>query len=301
MKNNHLLNLIGEIDDRHIEEAIPVSQKKKVPLLAKVLVAACVCIVVGLGYNYLNPTNFESLIDNSAFTQVDAEVVMTFVEVDDYKAIYKRVSADKFHLRFFLGEEYASVDSIKWYFVKEYENKKYLIREDAYGDVSLWQFVSFQMEEGETYTYGDVLRLIYNVNCADDIVSITTSPFNADNSDAGKAMQAEVGTHTYSARDDIVAFYDVVKDVICYGETDENPADNTRFTYSFSAQDGHYLVAKDGIYGTRCISIKFTDGTTHDTWKYSALSGSFFEYGSIFTEPMDESDVYILNDIFGIK
>lgn len=301
MKNNHLLNLMGEIDDKHIEEAIPVSKKKLGPLFAKVLVAACICIVVGLGYNYLHPTSIESVIGNGSFTQVDMEAVMTITEVDDYKAIYERVPAEKFRLKLFVGEEYTCVDSVKWYRVKGYENLKYLIQEDTNGEFSLWQFDSFQMQEGETYTYGDVLRLIYNVDSADDIVSITTSPFNADNTDAGKAMQAEVGTHTYTDKEDILAFYNVVKNVICYGVTDENPADNTRFTYSFSVQDGHKLVAKDGIYGTRCISIEFVDGTVLDSWKYSALSGSFFEYGSIFTEPMDESDVYILNDIFGIK
>ncbi|MBQ2902082.1 MAG: hypothetical protein IJE49_09580 [Agathobacter sp.] len=300
MKNNHLLNLIGEIDDRYIEEVIPVSQKKKVPLLAKVLVAACVCIVVGLGYSYFNPSSIESIIDNGSFTNNSAEYI-TPIMVDGYKATYEKMRVDGKRLKSFVGDEYISSDSLKWFYVEGYDNIKYLVLEDANGKLTLWRFSHFNVTASETYTYGDVLRLIYNVDCAEDIVSITTSPFNADNSDAGKAMQAEVGTHTYTDRDDILAFYEVVKDVICYGPDTDNPADDTRFTYSFSAQDGHYLVAKDGIYGTRCISIKFTDGTTHDTWKYSALSGSFFEYGSIFTEPMDESDVYILNDIFGIK
>lgn len=300
MKNNHLLNLMGEIDDKYIEEATPLSKKKLFPLFAKVLVAACICIVVGLGYNYLNPPSFESIINDKNHAQLN-DLTITTIPVENYKAEYHKVYAVKYRLKAFIGDRYTSVDSIQWYRVDGYENIKYLIREDAKGELSLWRFDSFQMQEDETYTYGDVLRLIYNADSAEDIVSITTSPFNADNSDSGKAMQAEVGTHTYTDRDDILAFYNVVKDVICYGETDENPADNTRFTYSFSVQDEHKLVAKDGIYGTRCISIEFVDGTVLDSWKYSALSGSFFEYGSIFTEPMDESDVYILNDIFGIK
>lgn len=300
MKNNHLLNLIGEIEDRHIEEAIPVSTKKQVPLFAKVLVAACICIVVGLGYNYLNPPSFESIINDKNHAQL-SDLTITTIPVENYKAEYHKVYAVKYRLKAFIGDRYTSVDSIQWYRVEGYENLKYLIQEDTNGEFSLWQFDSFQTQEGETYTYGDVLRLIYNADSADDIVSVTTSPFNANNSDEGKAMQAEVGTHTYTDREDVLAFYNVVKNVICYGVTDENPADNTRFTYNFSVQDGHKLVAKDGIYGTRCISIEFVDGTVLDSWKYSALSGSFFEYGSIYTEPMDESDVYILNDIFGIK
>lgn len=90
------------------------------------------------------------------------------------------------------------MDSIKWYRVNGYENLKYLIREDKSGEVSLWQFDSFQMQEGETYTYGDVLHLIYNVDSAEDIESITASPFNADNSPEGLEAQKKVGTHTYN-------------------------------------------------------------------------------------------------------
>ncbi|MBQ8518586.1 MAG: hypothetical protein IJ455_03130 [Agathobacter sp.] len=304
MKNKHLLNLIGEIDDRHIEEAAPVAKKKHSSLWVKGIVAACICILVGHTYSYLNPTSLDSILNNN-FTRVDMGYATTHVTTstmqEDYKAEYGRVSAAGYRLKSLVGEEYTHNDSVKWYRVKGYENIKYLIQEDAYGDFSLWCFESFVVSEGETYTYGDILRIIYNVDSAEDIVSITTSPFKANNSDEGKAMQAEVGTHTYTDREDILAFYNIVKKVICYGADAENPADNTRFTYSFSVQDGHKLVAKDGIYGTRCISIEFTDGTVLDSWKYSALSGSFFEYGSIFTEPLDEEDVYILNDIFGIK
>ena len=300
MTNKELLYLIGEIKDEHIEEALPLARKRQMLVWSKILAVACICIVVGFGYNYLKPASFVSILINHHM-QLDMGNADTTIQVENYKAIYQEVYAVKHKLKAFIGNAYASVDSIKWYHVDGYENLKYLIREDKKGEVSLWQFNSFQVQEGETYTYGDVLHLIYNVKSADDIVSITTSPFAANNSDEGKAMQAEVGTHTYTDREDIKAFYDVVKDVICFGEGSKNPADFNRFTYSFQVQDGQYLVAKDGTYGTRCISIEFVDGTTHDSWKYSALSGTFFEYGSIFTEPMDESDVYILNDIFGIK
>jgi len=300
MKNRHLLNLMGEIEEKYIEEATPLSRKKQIPLFVKVLVAACICIAVGLGYNYLNPPSFESIIKDRPHAELNVAAETT-IQVEDYKAVYHEVYAVKYKLKTFIGDRYTAVDSNQWYRIDGYKNLKYLIREDAKGDLSLWRFGSFEVMDEETYTYGDVLRIIYNVDSADDIVSITTSPFNADNSDAGKEMQAEVGTHIYIDKEDILAFYNVVKDVICYGETDENPADFTRFTYSFSVQDGHKLVAKDGIYGTRCISIEFADGTRHDSWKYSALSGTFFEYGSIFTEPMDERDVYTLNEIFGIK
>ena len=96
-------------------------------------------------------------------------------------------------------------------------------------------------------------------------------------------------------------FYNIVKDVICYGADGEDPANETRFSYSFSTENSDKLTSGESTYGTRRISIEFKNGTILDSWKYSALSGSFFEYGGIYTEPLEENDVYALNDIFGIK
>lgn len=141
----------------------------------------------------------------------------------------------------------------------------------------------------------------YGVYSAEEIVSITTSPMKGNNTALGKKIQKEVGTKTYTELEDITLFYNIVNRIVCYGVDNDNPADNTRFTYSFSTDENDKLTSGESTYGGRCISIEFADGTILDSWKYSALSGSFFEYGGIFTEPLEESDVYALNELFGIK
>ena len=119
--------------------------------------------------------------------------------------------------------------------------------------------------------------------------------------EACKEFGGVVRTHTYTDREAINMFYNIVKDVICYGADGEDPANETRFSYSFSTENSDKLTSGESTYGTRRISIEFKNGTILDSWKYSALSGSFFEYGGIYTEPLEENDVYALNDIFGIK
>lgn len=201
----------------------------------------------------------------------------------------------------YVGAEYLETGSMVWYLPEGTDNLKYLIRKEADNTLTLWMFTYFEMGKGETYTYGDVLTIIYGVDSADDIVSITTSPMKSNNTEFGKKIQKEVGTQTYTDLEDISLFYNIASEIICYGVDSDNPADNTRFTYSFTTDENDKLTSGESTYGTRCISVEFADGTIIDSWKYSALSGSFFEYGGIFTKPLEESDVYALNNIFGIK
>ncbi|MCD8254912.1 MAG: hypothetical protein LUC36_05125 [Oscillospiraceae bacterium] len=227
--------------------------------------------------------------------------VMASVSVDGRTAWYEQVNVSGVELEKWVGNEYLDAGAMTWYYPLGTDNLKYLIRQDADGTLSLWVFTSFAAGDGKTYTYGDVLSIIYSADSAEDIVSITASPYQANNTAEGKAVQDEVGTHTYTDREAIATFYSIVKTVVCYGADGENPADNTRFSYSFTTESADKLTSGESTYGTRCISIEFTDGSTLDSWKYSALSGNFFEYGGIFTEPLADSDVYALNGIFGIE
>ncbi len=212
-----------------------------------------------------------------------------------------------------LREPYLQEEGHSWFYPSGVDNLKYLICREEEGNLSLWVFSNFEvMDEEELslwvfegftdpvtapYTYGEVLETIYGVDSAEAIASITAFPYQYNNTDLGKKIQQEVGTHTYTDREDIAAFYNIIVEVTCLGTGSENCADSNRFTYSFSA-DGQEIAS---IYGMRELTITLTDGTTIDSWNYTALSGSFFEYGSIFTEPLPEKAVYTLNEIFGIE
>ena len=222
--------------------------------------------------------------------------------------------------------------SADWYYTIGSSSLKHLIKKDYAGTLSLWTFRSFvvrdfsdeeYIEEYGTvekeffdkhfpgtdfsaYTYGDVYRLIYGLESAEDIVSITAGPSNSNNTDFGRHIQEEVGTHTYTDKDDIDTFYASTADLLCCGDNNWRKyyGAGYRFSYSFStdapgAEDK--LTSGEETYGARYLTITLKDGTTIDSLKYDALRGCFFEYGGVVSELLPESIVYSLNDIFGIK
>lgn len=285
---------LEHIDNDLVSGAVTyIRAKKRNSRMKWAAIAACLCLVIagGLVFNFIKPISFNFIAGN-----FNNAAIFTSIPVGERTAVYQQVNIPESKLKKYVGNEYIETDSIIWYLPKEVDNLKYLIRKGTDNSFTLWTFQYFKMREGETYTYGDVLSVIYGVDSADDIVSIKTSPFKWNNTEEGKAIQRKVGTHRYTDREAISKFYNIIKDVICYGHSEENTADNTRFSYSFSTENGD-----NTTYGVRCLSIKFTNGTVLDSWKYNALSGSFFEYGGIFTEPLEESDVYALNNIFNIK
>ena len=300
MRGREMLDMIENLNPAYIEAAAEKPKAKKTGWLKWGAMAACLCLVIGGGIllNTLRPTDFHSMVTGGS---VNNTLTITTLNIDDYLACYAQLDIDSSKLERYVGERYLEEDARTWYYPTDSANLKYLIQKDSSGTLTLWSFDSFCMEEGETHTYGDILSVIYGVDSPDAIVSITTSPSKANNTDTGVAIQKEVRTQTYTNREDIEAFFSVVWDVVCYGADSESKADNNRFTYSFSTGSSDKLTSGETTYGTRRIKIEFVDGSTLDSWQYSALSGSFYEYGGIFTEPLSDEDVFVLNDIFGIK
>ena len=300
MRGREMLDTIENLNPAYIEAAAEKPKAKKVGWLKWGAMAACLCLVLGGGIllNTLRPTDFHSMVTGGS---VNNTLTITTLNIDDYLACYAQLDIDSSKLERYVGEQYLEENGRTWYYPTDSANLKYLIQKDNSGTLTLWSFYSFCMEEGETHTYGDILSSIYGVDSPDAIVSITTSPSSANNTDTGIAIQKIVGTQTYTSREDIEAFFAVVWDVVCYGADSESKADNNRFIYSFSTNSSDKLTSGESTYGTRRIKIEFADGSILDSWQYSALSGSFYEYGGIFTDPLSDEDVFVLNDIFGIK
>ena len=297
MTSEQLYEILADVSETYVRQA---RERKRPGWVKWGALAAVLCLAVagGLLLHARQNVDFLTMLHRQA---TDTAAIFTSFPVGDRTAYYEQVQLAGNPLERYVGEEYLATGSDTWYLPKGLDNLKYLIREDADHELTLWQFQSFGLEDGETYTYGDVLSTIYGVDGPEDIVEITTSPIRANNTPEGRAFQAKVGTHTYTDRDTIASFYTIAKNVVCYGSDVENPADDTRFTYSFSTDSTDKLTSGESTYGTRCLSLTFTDGTVLDSWKYSALSGSFFEYGGIFTEPLEDKDVETLNQIFQIQ
>lgn len=204
------------------------------------------------------------------------------VTIGSRTATYERVDLNVPEL----GDLYLQSEEADWYLPADSDDLKYLIRQGAESSSTLWAFLAF---EAPPYTYGEVLETIYNVHSAEDIDSITTHPAQDDNTPEGRLQQEEVGTHTYDAREDITAFYNIIKDVQCLGLDSGTGADIARF------EDGSIT------YDRRWLTVTLADGTTIDNWKYDAGPGAFYEFNGIGTVPLSDEDAQTLRTLFHIQ
>lgn len=275
MKRERLIYAIGKIDDDLIYGAVnDIKAKKKGSWFKWKTIAACLCvaIIVGILFQILKPDDFNSMIAKKRATDsVNLSLSLTNVEIGNRTAWYQEIAIDSIKLEKYIGEQYQQQEDRIWFYPAGIDNLKYLINQADDGSLSLWEFNDFEISY-ETYTYGDVLKIIYGVESVKDIVSITTTPFRGDNTDLGEKIQKEVGTHTYKNREDITTFYNIVVGV---KRTHRKPFDKNRFTYSFSTEEQDKDESGEITYGTRVLSIKLTDGTTVDGWMYNALDGVF--------------------------
>lgn len=302
MRKEIFFEVLGELDGDLVEGAKSPGKGKNGRKLrwACGAAAACLCagLLGGIIFRARRPDTFQAMI---AGYSADTTVHYASIAVADRVACYHEVAIDSSKLERYLGEPYAAAEDGTWYTPAGAADLKYLIRQESGGDCSLWVFSDFVVGEGGSYTYGEVLKLIYGVTGAGDIVRITAAPSNSNNTELGIAIQKEVGTKEYTGREEIEAFYNIAAGVICYGADSISREDDTRFTYSFSTDQQDKLTSGESTYGTRVLQVELASGTTIDSWKYNALSGCFFEYGGIFTEPLSDEAAYRLNDIFGIQ
>lgn len=332
MKNERLAYAIGKINDDLIYGAVN-DIKKKHGWHRWIAVAACVCLAVGAAaalWSSGGPKTVQEQLLAATKTRggMDTAAVETMIPVEGRIAVYEQIYAGKStgsgidgpespdsteNLLPFIGEIYIQYGERIWYRVKGMDEIKYLISEDAAGTLRLWEYRSFLVMDGilaqapdadlSPYTYGDVYRIIYNVESADDIMSITAAPSTSNNTDLGRTIQKQVGTHTYNDRDVITLFYDITVTVVCNGAVgwDDYYSERDKYTYSFSTDDDDKLTSGEETWANRNLTITLRSGTTIDSWKYTALSGRFYEFGGIFTNPLEEDAVWAINSIFGIE
>ena len=110
------------------------------------------------------------------------------LEMSDNIALYYKVeSVESDKLQESTGSEIEGLEN--WYRISGHEDKQYLISSGEEG-YEMWEFNSFRNDH---YSYNEVLTEIYKIDSADDITEIVVEPATMDNSDAGKAIQNEIG------------------------------------------------------------------------------------------------------------
>lgn len=216
---------------------------------------------------------------------------MTSVPVGSYSGVYEGVeSARKELLPQSVGAPVPGADG--WYHVMGHEDMQYLISRDA-EDLALWKFLCFDSEE---YPYRDVLELVYRVDCADRIVSLTVKPPRFDNTDRGKQIQQKIGTHTIEDRAMIETLYEILSSLSCYGKNHWELID-------YGAEDADEKSGTrsgDGMRLGRYLTIATAYGNEIDGLKYTAVSNQFYEFSGIAYARLAEEQAERVWDIIGI-
>lgn len=313
---------MSEIDSRYIEEAIRYKRKASKPSLTRWgAIAAGVCLLCmggfTLSYVIQKPARPAVPQDNmppapqvtkppaqeqafvpissllaevpSGIEEMAAETAL--VPIGQYTGVYRKAaSADSDILSQSTGQ--AVIGANTWYLVSGHTDLQYLIQNDN-GVYSLWEFISFDSEE---YPYRDVLELIYQIDGADKITEIQVNPADMDNTPAGRAMQAEIGTQTVTDHKDIEIIYQVLSSLVCYGD---NRWDIIDYGNAEAAADTD-TPSSEAVRLGRYLTLVTSWGNEINGLKYTAVSNMFYEFSGIAYKPLGEEEAARVCEILRI-
>lgn len=308
---------MSEIDSKYVDEAIYYKKKRKKNAVRSRWIkwgsaAACLCLLciggLSLSHVFRNPLQPSAPQGNPPPVQKDTFVAISSllagntsisdeaieenaaVPIGQYRGIYvKTVSLDSEILSQSIGNTVSETQT--WYYVSGHRDLQYLIQNDN-DEFSLWKFKCFDSDE---YPYSDVLKLVYQIDSANIISDIEVNPTAMDNTDSGKAVQAEIGTHTITDRGSIETIYQILSSLTCYGENQWG-----RIDYGdVEAAADEDTPSKEAVWLSRSLTLKTNYGNEIDGLMYTAVSNMFYEYSGIayhsLTEEQNSSVCQILH------
>ena len=274
--------------------AVSRDQKKTVPLSTSALLAT------------LTVTSTPQTAGRaSAFLPFGDRVALySSVYLPEDEPEYAATSRNEKVLRQYQGELYYE-GATKWYMVEDSVNLQTLIREDADGRLSVWQFSCFQTWGGDRlqaefpdsiisdYEYRTLLAALYHVDSSDDIARIEILPVTGYRYQNGQPRADIPETIVVKTRKDIEGIYEILKKMTCYGTG--SLVDHAEPVISQELQN--LLMAdssRQSLY-ERDVRLVLQDGTTIEGLKYSAVWGSFYEQGGIAYGGLTPADVETMN------
>lgn len=290
-KSDALLLAMGEIDGTLIEHADPDKggEKKSGHGWVKwCAAAACVCLVWGAAFvaRTAPPVDVSDLLPASGGNTPSALHIVQ-LSVGELAAEYHEVSAHggRKRLADSLGEPLEGEKN--FYRLAGHEDFQYLIHEEKSGSFTLWQFAYLQTSSVFTYPYGLVLEKIYGLHSADDLERITVSPATMDNTDAGAALQREIGSLTITEPEELSAIYEIISGLECLGSNN----------WGLVGLGNDTL---EGVRLSRYLTIQTKSGLEIGNLKYTAISGSFYEYSGVAYSALEEAAAQNVERILGI-
>ena len=225
------------------------------------------------------------LASNEGIEEQSLEIAL--VEIENYSAHYYKVaSVESDILRENIGHDVQGTQM--WYKVSGHEDMQYLISNDN-NEYSLWKFESFQKE---SYPYSDVLQIIYDIHSAEDIAEVIVAPAIMDNSDRGQAIQEEIGTSIITDDKAIETIYSVLFGLTCYGGNNWDMIGLGEDTPS---------AMQNQVRAGRYLTMVTSQGMEIDTWKYTGISGMFYEHGGIAYSALTMEEKTAVEKILGIE
>lgn len=310
MNTKKLSEAMSEIDGKYVMEAIEYQKPaKKAGWTKWGAAAACLCLIciggVSLFQFFQNQSlppappvqeqtfvPVSSLLEDSDDSYQVAILQTDTVTIGQYKGLYERTfSADSDILSKSIGMAVSGTEG--WYMVSGHTDLQYLIRKDD-TVYSLWKFMCFDSDE---YPYSDVLKLVYQIDSADTITEIQVTPPTMDNTDSGKSIQAEIGTHTVTDKKEIETIYQILSSLTCYGQ------DNwqlIKLGNTEAAADGG-TSSGEAVRSGRYLTLITSYGNEIDGLKYTAVSAMFYEYSGIAYNPISEEEAARAAEILHIK
>lgn len=324
MRNDQILDAIGTINDEAIADARAYQRPKTRRWIKWGAMAACVCLLVIGGIHFSQSpsqtittplvsddtpspedhtsTPVSSSPENQTFISVSALLAesnsdysnqtleIASVTIGQYDGLYEKIrSVDSDILRESTGTLVPGAET--WYCVSGHDDLQYLIQNNN-GNYSLWKFMCFDSDQ---YAYRDVLEIVYKIASADNISEIKVHPATMDNTNVGKAIQAEIGSQVITSEDSIKEIYEILCSLTCYGK---NNWDKIKLGSTDAAVDTE--TSHEAVWLGRYLTLVTDYGNEIDGLKYTAVSNMFYEYSGIAYNQLTAEQASIVHDILKI-
>lgn len=310
MNTKKFSEAMNEIDNKYINEAIRYKKKAKKHSWTKWgAIAACLCLVcVGgfsLSYVFQNlsqgnipPVQEQAFVpissllaENNSNSANHSEKTAT-VPIEQYMGVYVKItSVETDILSESIGTTVSGTET--WYFVSGHTDLQYLIQNDD-NVYSLWKFKCFDSNE---YPYSDVLKLVYQIDSADKITEIQINPATMDNTDSGKSIQAKIGTHTVTNKNEVENVYQILSSLTCYGENNWDMIDYG----NVEAAADEETSSNEAVQLGRYLTLITNYGNEIDGLKYTAVSNMFYEFSGIAYNKLTEEQANSICEILHIE
>lgn len=344
MKREELLELLGEIDQRHIAAALDAPRPRR-RLKAPLALCACLCLLLGAalwlsggrlpmpaaqpdGPAVQSPNaptpDMPRVRAADLLAPADGQVAeqalrYSLLPVAGRMAEYHEAAVSesgKALLPDSLGEAFTDVPG--WHLLRGHSELQYLVHKEPDGSFTLWEFAYFtvlddqeqaqlaqSLADGQStwaelpwfsleldfspYPYSLALERIYGISSASDLLRVTVSPANMDNTDAGRALQAEIGTLEITDAQALARLYDALCAMTCLG--------SGNWELINVSGDGELL---DAVRQTRYLTVETPNGVL-SSLKYTACSDRFYEYSGVAYSVQGADTAAELCQLFGIR